>query len=257
LRYLEAAESVLSPSAPTLLAPPFGLASAEAIAGIESERDDLTPHLSSGDTPILTSFSHEGGQVWVSGALHPFTNSGLHDPGSASIIANLLASVPRGAQIGFDEGGHGFSDPAHQSLTGWLLSTAPGWGVVGLALVTLVFLASGGRRFGRALPLPEERLRRESVEYIQAIGSLFRRSGERAEILKHYNEQVRRRLSERYGIDPGLEAVELVKAVVYRDPSVDENDLRALMQRLAASNLSEHALIEAASATDDFLRSLS
>jgi hypothetical protein len=202
------------------------------------------------------SASHGAGRVWVSGALRPFTNLGLQDPGSARLVANLLAGFPPTFTVGFDEAAHGYGDPASQSLSGWLFGAAPGWGIVLALVITMIFLATRGRRFGRAVPLPDERLRRESVEYIYAMATLFRRSGQRSEILRHYDDQLRRRLSERYAVDPKLEAIEFVKTVVYRDPTLHEAELRDLMKRLSQKKVSEPDLIRIASDVDQFLRRL-
>ena len=59
-----------------------------------------------------------------------------------------------------------------------LLTTPPGLGLVLAFGLTFVFLALRGRRFGRIVPLPDETLRREPVEYIQAMANLYRRSGQ-------------------------------------------------------------------------------
>ncbi len=253
LDFLPESEGELTPAAPSLITPPFSVVSAEAFAAIESERDDIAPHLFSMDLPVLVSAEQGFGRVWVSGALRPFTNHGLRDPGNSHLVANLLANVPTTFTIGFDEAAHGYGDLSGQSLTGWLFGTAPGWGVVMALVVTMVFLAMQGRRFGRPVPLPDERLRRESVEYIHAMATLFRRSGQRSEVLRHYHDQLRRRLSERYAVDPRLDTTEFINMVVYRDPTLDEAVLRDLMKRLSQKKVTEIDLIRTVSDVDEFL----
>ena len=83
-----------------------------------------------------------------------------------------------------------------------------------------------------------------------------RRSGQRSEIVKHHEQRLRRKLSERYSIDPRLDAVELVSAVVYHDPSVDEAALRHLLGALANRNVSEQELVQTVSELDHFLRNI-
>jgi hypothetical protein len=256
LNFLPFSAQTLSPAAPSLVNPPFSAVRAEAVSVVETVRADVVSHLFSVDLPVLVSASHGAGRVWVSGALRPFTNLGLQDPGSARLVANLLAGFPPTFTVGFDEAAHGYGDPASQSLSGWLFGAAPGWGIVLALVITMIFLATRGRRFGRAVPLPDERLRRESVEYIYAMATLFRRSGQRSEILRHYDDQLRRRLSERYAVDPKLEAIEFVKTVVYRDPTLHEAELRDLMKRLSQKKVSEPDLIRIASDVDQFLRRL-
>jgi hypothetical protein len=247
-------DDTISPAAPTLLSPPFDKVQANPIYGIRGTRPDVIPHMLSGNTPILASFQEEEGTVWISGALRPFSNRGLSETESNSsrFVLNLLAHISRDSVIGFDEAHHGFDQPL--SLMGWLLGTAPGWGMIIGLVVTMIYLTLRGRRFGRAVPIPEERLRREPVEYIQAMASLFRRSGQRGEILKHYRGQLRRRLSERYAVDPKMNDIELLKTVVYRDPNIDEATLRSLLQRLSRRQVNEQELVSAAKDVDMWLR---
>jgi hypothetical protein len=252
--YLDHYVSTLAPASPTLLLPAFERVRVDTYYGVETRRPDVLVHLATEDVPVLVSFREGQGTVWVTSALRPFTNRGLSDPGSARLVLNLLARVPRTAVIGFDEARHGFGTAP--SVSGWLFGTAAGWGLLLAVGLTMVFLALRGRRFGRAVPIPEERLRREPVEYIQAMANLFRRSGHRVEMLRHYRGQLRRRLSERYSVDPHLSDVELVKTVAFREPSIDEAALRGVLRRLSDERGSEQDLVSAALDVDEWLRRL-
>lgn len=246
----------LSAAAPTLLNPPFDSARVEAIYGIETDRLDAVPHQFSEGQPVLLSLSEGAGTVWVAGALYPFTNRGLSDPGNARLITNMLASVPHRAVVGFDEAVHGFGDENQQTLSAWLLGTSPGWAILlGFAL-TMIYLGLRGRRFGRVLPLPEQQVRRDTREYIQAIATLFRRSGQRSEIMQHYEQQLRRRLSERYGVDPNLRASELVKLVAEREPALDAKMLESALNDLSRHDVSEQELVATVVEVDRWLRSM-
>jgi hypothetical protein len=254
LSYLLVYETLFSPAAPTLTSPPFADLRGHAYYGVETERPGVVVHFSTETMPVLVSFAEGQGTVWVSGAMRPFSNRGLQDAGSPSLIQNMLAIVPSTATIGFDEYGHAYGK-AVPTVSGWLFGTAPGWGILSALIVTMTFLAFRGRRFGSAVPIPEERLRREPVEYIQAMANLFRRSGQRTEMLKHYKHQLRRRLSERYALDPGLSDADLVKTIVFYDPGVDESSLRTLLKRLSQTSVSESELVSVAIEVDQFLRS--
>ncbi len=256
MEFLNSGSLNLSAAAPTLIKPPFDSARVEAIYNVVAERDDAVVHQFSEGQPILVSFSEGAGTVWVSGALRPFTNLGLHDPGNARLIANLVAALPHRALVGFDEIVHGFGEDHQQTLSAWLFGTAPGWAILVGFAVTMVYLALRGRRFGRALPLPDEQVRRDTREYIQAIATLFRRSGQRGEIVQHYDQQLRRRLSERYAVDPHLESSVLVRAVVERDPTLDIQSLAVVLNDLARRNVSEQQLVATAAEVDRWLRSI-
>lgn len=240
---------------PTLLTPPLNWVRFEGLANIRTEREDVTVHIFDAGYPILVSFPQGEGRVWMVGSAYPFTNEGIQKGDNGALIANMLAHVPQGATIGFDERLHGFTESPN-TFNGWLFGTAPGWGVVLGVVLTMAYLGLRGRRFGQAIPLPEARLRREPVEYIQAMATLFRRTGQREAMMRHYNGQLRRRLSERYGVDPKLGSAELVKRVVYADPSVDEVALRDLLMRLSRADVSEHELIGAASDVDAYTKKM-
>ncbi len=254
--YLTQGSLKLSAAAPTLVDPPFDSARVEAVYSVVTERADVVVHQFSQGQPVLVSFSEGAGMVWLSGALRPFTNLGLSDPGNAHLLANLVAAVPRDSSVGFDEIVHGFGEDTQQSLSAWLFGTSPGWAIlIGFAGI-MIYLALRGRRFGRALPLPEQQVRRDTREYIQAIATLFRRSGQRGEIVKHYDQQLRRRLSERYAVDPNLEAPALVKAVAERDPALDSQALAGVLNDLGRQNVSEQELVATAASVDRWLRSM-
>lgn len=245
----------IMPGAPTLQEPPVSGPLPDMLSyGLSSEREDVIPHLFRDTSPVLISFPEERGQVWVAGLLDPFTNIGLQDEENARVIANIAAAFPRAARILFDDGAYSLNDS--QNITTWLLDSAPGRGILIGAAIVFAFLAARGRRFGSPQPIAEETLRREPVEYIQAIAHLFRRAGGRDEILRHTKAQLRRRLSKRYGLDPRLADSDFARTAVERDPSLDEAALRDLLTRLSRSNISEAELLRISHDVDGWLRIL-
>ena len=257
LEYLSIGDATLTLAAPTLLHPPVNPFRGEAVATVLTERRDLLVHVYSGTQPVLASFAQGDGRVWVAGALRPFTNRGLQDANNANLIMNLIAGLPADSVIGFDEAAHGFGAVDQQSVAQWLFGTPAGWSILLLIAVIMTYLASRGRRFGRAVPLPSERLRRESVEYVVAMANLYRRAGQRSAVLAHYEQQLRRRVAERYAVDPRLDSAEFVRAIAYRDDTFDTQTLDLLLKRLSRSKVSEQELVQTIFDVDTFLRSLS
>jgi Domain of unknown function (DUF4350) len=255
LLYYYPDSDTISPPAPILIRPPIDKAELQPLAYIDTSRDNVATFAVSDGKPVLVSFPEQAGKVWVMAAVYPFTNIGLQNQTTAKLTLNVLASLDTGP-VAFDESRHGIGPGAADSVSSWLFTSAPGWGILLALALTLIFLTLRGRRFGRAIRLPNERLRREPVEYIQAIANLFRRSGQRSEILKHYRAQLRRRLSERYAVDSGLDDVEMVKAIVFRDPAVDEAELRSLLRALDRPTVSEADLLRTAAQVDALLRTL-
>ena len=244
----------ISQAAPVLKAPPVDTMRAEPMYRVTISRPDAVVYAYEKDDPLLISFREGTGTVWVTGLLRPFTNRGLRDKNNASLVINILAGQNSQDLIAFDESRHFFGETP--SVQAWLFNTPPGWGVLLALAISMAFLALRGRRFGQPVPLPEERLQRDPVEYIQAIANLYRRAGQRTEMFSHYRGQLRRRLSERYTVDPRLDDVELVKTIVFRDPSVDEADLRDVLARLSRKSVSEQDLVRVATDVDRWLHRL-
>src|SRR5262249_56115150 len=107
---------------------------------------------------------------WVYTGLGAFSNRGLADPGNARMVLNMLAGVRPGATVAFEEAKHGFGE--QRNFSAWLFTSPPGWGILLALGLTLVYFGLQGRRFGRAVPLPDERLRREPFAYIPPIANL-------------------------------------------------------------------------------------
>ncbi len=255
------------PSSPTLKLPSLDKIPLDAAYRISTQRTDLAAHYLVQGYPILASFTEGRGTVWVAGGTYPFTNEGLGDTNrqvNAKLVINMLAGVSPDAVIAFDEtigtvissSGSQADSATSQNALDSLLSSPAGWGLILAVGLTLTYLALRGQRFGQAVPLPDDRVRREPVEYIQAMANLWRRSGQRPETQRHYSARLRRALSERYGIDPKLNDAELVRIMAARDSDFDVALLRDVLARLADHRLSEQALVKLAMDVNQLLRSV-
>lgn len=248
----------LPPAAPTLLSPVVGSVPINFAPIVETQRPDAVVHLAHGTDAVLISFREGEGEVFVTGAVFPFTNNGIRSEGSAPMIANIMGgTTPGETVIGFDEAqlpAPGDNQQTSPSILAWLARSTAGRGVLLFGGVMLVYLLSYGRRFGAPVPLPENRLRREPVEYIVAIANLFRRSGRRTETMQHYKSRLRRHLSERYTIDPYLRDEQFAREAALRASVINEQELLNLLHKLSKDNPTEADLLSAASAVDVWLR---
>ncbi|MFN8376917.1 MAG: DUF4350 domain-containing protein, partial [Anaerolineae bacterium] len=84
----------ITPSAPTLITPPFAPLPPQTVYVIETTRDDAAVHLTAEELPALASYSESQGTFWLSGMVIPFTNLGLQEPAHAQLVLNLLATLP-------------------------------------------------------------------------------------------------------------------------------------------------------------------
>lgn len=239
-----------APLQPALNQPPVGEVQTRAGRALAPRRDDFAPLLGAPDALLVAGIRHGQGYVYLSATTRPFTNAGLRDPQSAALVLNMLARVPPGGRILFDEYHHGLVAPP--TPTDGLLRTPWGWAAVYAALVTGLFLALSGRRFGRAIPLKGEVERRSSAEYIDSMADLFQRGGKRQYLLKHYYVNFKRQLARPYGINPQLNDEEFIESLASIHP-IDAPQLTALLTRLGSAPHSDDELLRAVSDADAYL----
>jgi hypothetical protein len=240
------------PAQPLLLDPPWTQARVQAEHYLVTARDDVVVHVTADGRPVLLSFAHGAGRVFVAATAFPFTNVGLRDKGNARLVHNLAVSAGVGAQVAFDEFHHGYQTA--RTLYTWLRSTAQGRSLIYAALVVFLYLLIGGRRFGRPLPLPRTTARRAPVEHIQALANLFRRGGERAAILHHYHDQLKRGLAYPYRLDPALDDADFVARLGAFRPDLDQAALSKLLGETSQKRVSEGELIRLAKEVDSWTK---
>lgn len=208
----------------------------EAAQIIKTAREDAVAFLRAGGKPVLVTFTHGKGKVWVSSTPYLFSNASLQDEANAAIVLSLVNHVPRNSIVAFDEFHHGYrAAPGNrelESLNALLFQTPWGWALIFAFVVILAYLFIGGQRFGRVMPLPQAIERRNPAEYVSAVARLLRRAGKRVFILEHYRRQIKRALGKPYHLNPDLSDAEFVTELArYR-----ELNRAALLDTLRALN---------------------
>jgi hypothetical protein len=117
-----------------------------------------------------------------------------------------------------------------------------------LFVVFAVFLAIfiQGRGFGRPVPLPQEIKRRGALEHVTGIANLSRRAAHRSAVMLHYHQQVKRKLGQRYRLDPGMDDQEYVNALAGYNPALNKDELLGLLKRLKRKDVSEVEMVSLA-----------
>ncbi len=142
-----------------------------------------------------------------------FSNARLETAGHARFALNIvLAHVGTGAVL-VDEFHHGHGD--QDAFFRYLKGTAVPWLLAQAGLVLLVFVVARGTRFGPPVPARQE-ARASSVEYVGALGDLYRRTGARQLAAQALAGSLRRRLVSALGIRPGEEPDRLVARAAAR-----------------------------------------
>ena len=230
--------------------PPVRELNARPQRALAPQRNDYAPLFGATDQILIAGVRIGQGYVYISATTHPFTNRGLRDRQHAALVLNMLRRAPPGGRILFDEYHHGLVAPP--APTDGLLRTPWGWAGVYAATVTALFLLLGGRRFGRAVPLKEERERRSSAEYVESLADLYQRSGKRAYMLRHFYADFKRRLAQPYGINPQVDDREFVYQLARVRP-IEEAALLALLAQLRATPASDAELLRVVAAADAFI----
>jgi hypothetical protein len=244
------------PAQPLLLDPPWTEAQVRARRRLIAARDDVVIHVQAQGKPLLLSFEHGVGQVFVAATIFPFSNAGLRDAGNARLVHNLAAAcAPSGGRIVFDEFHHGYQ--TERTLTTWLRTSAQGRSLIYATLVIFVYLVVGGRRLGRPAPLTQATARRAPVEHIQAMANLFRRGGKRAAILRHYHQRLKRGLAQAHRLDPTLNDSDFVAQLSALYPGLDHAALLKLLRETNQAQVSEGDLIRLAKEVHDWTSEMS
>jgi hypothetical protein len=245
---------VLTPTVPLLISPPPGAVQANSHFGLQPEGDDFVAHLQVDDMPAMISMRRGQGRLIITTVARPFTNEGLHDPGSARLVYNLLAGLAPGALIQFDEIHHGFgAKETGSSLRAWLVRSPWGWALLYSAAVILGWIALRGRRFGRPVPLPAQVRRRPQGEYVVSMAGLMRRGGRRTFVLRHQHDRLKRELALPWRLNPDLPDDAFVASLAAGQPELDAAALRALLGRLSAENVGEGEMVRLVGQVDAWL----
>ncbi len=245
-------------SSPLFSSPPLtGPVHMRTRAFWQTERTDFATHVTAVSRPIVVSWEQGNGRVILSAAPFPFTNAGLKEAGNPELVLNL-AAAGGGRVVWFDEWHHGVrANAAQASVNGplnWLRYTAAGRSIMLAAAIIFMALVLNGRRFGRPLPLPQNRTRRAPIEHITAIANLNRRAGHRTAVLQKYRHWLKRDLGRRYRLNPILPDDEYVRQIAEYNPNLDKTALHRLLADLNQSDVSESRMVELAAEVAKWLK---
>jgi len=221
-----------------------------------SGRDDYVTLISFRNQPILVSFEQGEGRVILGTVTQAFTNAGLKQPGNPELVLNILALARNKGTVWFDEWHHGVqSGEKILGPTDFLRRTPVGRALLFVTFAVFLAFFIQGRGFGRPVPLPQEIKRRGALEHVTCIANLSRRAAHRSAVMMQYHNQIKRKLGQRYRLDPAMNDEEYVNTLAGYNPSLDKNELLNLLKRLKRTNLGEtemvHLAVEAAKWIDN------
>lgn len=225
----------------------FDLSNTKARMALHSDRDDFVVLAAYQGEPVLVSFEQKKGRVILGTLTDSFSNAGLKKAGNPELVLNVLALAQTKGTIWFDEWHHGVR--SGEQILGpaeFLRQTPVGRSLLFLTVVVFLGLFIQGRGFGRPVPLPQEIRRRGALEHVTGIANLSRRAAHRSAVMMYYHQQVKRKLGQRYRLDPGLDDKAYVDSLAGYNPALDKNELLNLLQRLKRRDVSEADMVHLA-----------
>lgn len=225
----------------------FDLTNTDIGITLGSERDDYVTLLSFQTQPVLVSFELGEGRVILGTVTESFTNIGLKQPGNPELVLNILALAKNKGTVWFDEWHHGVqSGEEILGPTDFLRRTPVGRSLLFVTFAVFFVFFLQGRGFGRPVPLPQEIKRRGALEHVTGIANLSRRAAHRSSVMMQYHDQIKRKLGQRYRLDPAMSDEEYVNTLAGYNPSIDKNELLNLLKRLKRPNISETEMVHLA-----------
>lgn len=208
------------------------------------------PRAASLNGTVVATMTRGAGRVHILSGPYALTNEGLPKEDNLALVQNLLAGLPAGATLGFDEFHHGYG--LGSSIADRALRSPWGWTLFYLAALAFVALALNGRRFGRPLPAPRVPPQ-APAEYARALGNRWHERKQYPFVQAHTAERLKQGLAATFGIDPALDDGAFCDALSLRRPDLAA-DCAALLVDLRIEAKNDAALVNQLQRADDLLQ---
>ncbi len=181
-------------------------------------------HIGTCRRPILISFGHGSGQIYVISTVEPFTNRGITNSGNAQLVENLVNnSVANNGAIIFDEG-------HRQEGFFWFLASPVGWALIAMILLMIALLLwqsfnTTPAKPGVVMPEPVSEVQ-ESLQYLNHVASAEKNIRGAKAVKQHYWQRLKRILGQKYGLDPTMPDDQFIAAI---NPHLPDEDIALLI----------------------------
>ena len=195
----------------------------------DPEKHQALVHLRAPDGPVVVSLHRGAGQVYILADTTFLANGLLNKADNVVFAADLLYALSRG-RVYFDEYHHGFGSGSAGTIPPGQ-RRALGWAVLATIAATLIYFSGKFRRFGAPVPAFDPQ-RRSVLEYVTAMGDLYRRAGAYPAALQLLRQAFLSRLALAAGLSPRAGPPAIAAAVARRHGAEGQPVLR-LAQRAA------------------------
>ena len=203
---------------------------------------------------VVVTLRRGAGRVFLIASTYLFHKNGLrYDEGNATLLYNLMSTLPRNARIGLAEKRYYTAETRPPNpFTALVFGTRGGLGAVYICMILFVFLMLRGRRFGKPLDV-QGKNRRLSAEYVHAMTDLYQKGNTRPEILRHIRDTFRTDLGNRWRVNPNLDTPTFLEELAHRGAMDADEELTHLVTDLEPSgDISEAQLLDLAKRVDAY-----
>ena len=191
-----------------------------------------TYHIGDAQAAILADSQVGEGRVVLLTDQFVVANNGISQGDNVILALNLLEERPAGP-IAFDEYHHGYgSSSAGGGLMSYFRGTPVPWMMAQAGLIAALVVYSYGRRFGRPIPLKQER-RTTNLEFVASMANITRLAQASDLAMQNIYSEFRTRLCRFSGTPPKIENTRLASAAARR-ARLDEHELSGLLSRCEA-----------------------
>lgn len=158
-------------------------------------------------------------------------NNGISKEDNLEVALNILRERPAG-QIAFDEFHHGYGSDSllgGGGMIGYFRGTPVPWMMGEVALLALLVIYNYGRRFGRPVPLKQDK-RTTNLEFVSSMATITRLARATGLAMQNIYWEFHRRLCRYSGLPPNASAPRLA-ATVSRRSGIPEEELMGVLVR--------------------------
>lgn len=187
-----------------------------------------TYHIGDDQAAVLADAQVGKGRVVLLTDQYVVANNGISQADNVILALNLLEGPP--GQVAFDEYHHGYgTSAAGGGLMSYFRGTPVPWMMAQAGLIAALVVYSYGRRFGRPIPLRQER-RTTNLEFVSSMANITRLAEASDLAMENIYSEFRKRLCRFSGAPSKIENARLAAAAARR-ATLDERELTGLLAR--------------------------
>jgi hypothetical protein len=196
---------------------------------VEVDSRSATYHIGDEQAAVLADAQVGKGRVVLLTDQYVVANNGISEADNVILALNLLEGRPQG-KVAFDEYHHGYgASSTGGGLLSYFRGTPVPWMMAQAALIAALVVYSYGRRFGRPIPLRQER-RTTNLEFVSSMANITRLAEASDLAMENIYSEFRKRLCRFSGVQSKIENGRLAAAAARRG-KLDEAELTRLLSR--------------------------